>query len=115
MPCLISVDGRSRSVSPALITLMETSSVNGQVYNIGNDQPVTIEALAQKIIERTKSSSTIKFIPYEEAYGYGYEDMRHRAPSLDKIKNAIGYQPVTSLDSILDHVIEDIRRHEVID
>ncbi len=99
-------------VVPALITLMEDDAVNGEVYNIGSDHPVTIEALAKLIIERTGSSSDIRFIPYEEAYGYGYEDMRHRAPSLEKIHAAIGYAPQTSLEEILDSVIAELRKNE---
>ncbi|MBI2435893.1 MAG: NAD-dependent epimerase/dehydratase family protein [Candidatus Hydrogenedentes bacterium] len=96
-------------VVPALLTLMTRSDVNGEVYNIGSNQRVTIEALAHKIIERTGSKSSIKYVPYGEAYGPGYEDMRHRAPCLKKIRAAIGYEPRTLLDAILDSVIDDLR------
>ncbi len=97
-------------VVPALITLMDRQDVHGEVYNIGSTQSVTIKDLAQKIIERTQSNSTIQYVPYEEAYGPGYEDMRHRAPCLDKINAAIGYAPKTGLDEILDSIIEAARR-----
>jgi UDP-glucose 4-epimerase len=96
-------------VVPALIKLMESPEVNGEVFNIGSNHPVSIEALAQRIIERSESASTIQYIPYSEAYGAGYEDMRHRAPCLDKISRAIGYAPATDLDQILDTVIASIR------
>lgn len=103
-------------VVPSLITLMERQDVNGQVYNLGSRMRVTIEELAQRVIRRTGSTSSIRYIPYEEAYGPGYEDMRHREPCLDKVHAAIGYEPKTSLDEILDAVIADIRtrmeRHE---
>lgn len=103
-------------VIPSLITLMERQDVNGQVYNLGSRMRVTIEELAQRVIRRTGSTSSIRYIPYEEAYGPGYEDMRHREPCLDKVHAAIGYEPKTSLDEILDAVIADIRtrmeRHE---
>jgi UDP-glucose 4-epimerase len=96
-------------VVPALIKLMDSSQVNGEVFNIGSNHPVSIETLAQRIIERSGSTSTIQYIPYQEAYGVGYEDMRHRAPCLQKIRDAIGYEPTTSLDMILDTVIASMR------
>ena len=96
-------------VVPALIRLMDDPATNGEIFNIGSSQRVTIEELAQRVIERTGSSSTLRHVPYEQAYGPGYEDMRHRAPCLDKIGAAIGYTPRTSLDQILDAVIENVR------
>jgi UDP-glucose 4-epimerase len=96
-------------VVPVLTTLMERTEVNGQVYNIGSVERVTMDELAQRVIARTGSVSSIKYIPYEEAYGEGYEDMRHRMPCLKKIQAAIGYKPTTSLDEIIDRVAEDIR------
>lgn len=94
-----------RDVVPALIALMDRPDLNGQVFNIGSPRRVTIEELAVRIIERARSKSSIEHIPYSQVYGPGYEDMRHRAPSLAKIKKAIGYKPTTSLDEILDAVI----------
>ncbi|HPO12071.1 MAG TPA: GDP-mannose 4,6-dehydratase [Candidatus Hydrogenedentes bacterium] len=96
-------------VVPALVTLMDRSDVNGEVYNIGSATRVSMEDLAKKIIERTGSQSTLKYIPYEEAYGEGYEDMRHREPCLDKIQKAIGYTPKTSLEEIIDAVAAEMR------
>jgi UDP-glucose 4-epimerase len=96
-------------VIPALMTLMDRPEVNGQVYNIGSRMRVTIEELAQRVIARTGSASPIRYIPYDEAYGPGYEDMRHREPCLDKVHDAIGYEPKTGLDEILDAVIADVR------
>lgn len=96
-------------VVPALITLMDRPDLCGQVFNIGSTTRVTIEDLARKVVQRTKSRSRIIYLPYEQVYGVGYEDMRHRAPGLAKIKSAIGYKPRTSLDQILDAVIAHIR------
>ena len=96
-------------VVPVLTTLMKRTEVNGQVYNIGSVERVTMDELAQRVIARTGSVSSIKYVPYEEAYGEGYEDMRHRMPCLKKIQAAIGYKPTTSLDEIIDRVAEDIR------
>ncbi|MCX5770116.1 MAG: GDP-mannose 4,6-dehydratase [Candidatus Hydrogenedentes bacterium] len=97
-------------VVPALKGLMARPDLSGEVFNIGTTESVTMEDLARRVIERTGSASGISYVPYDQVYGPGYEDMRHRAPSLDKIKNAIGYQPQTSLNQILDAVIQDIRR-----
>ncbi len=96
-------------VVPALMTLMGDTRTNGEIYNLGSNQRVTIEELARRVIERTGSKSTLHYVPYEQAYGPGYEDMRHRAPCLDKIGAAIGYKPATSLDQILDTVIASVR------
>lgn len=102
-------------VVPALIALMENRAVNGAVFNIGSQQRVTMEALAQRIIALTGSASGIRFVPYDAAYGPGYEDMRHRAPCLEKIEAAIGYKPKTTLDDILAAVIECVRAEEALD
>ncbi len=96
-------------VVPALVTLMDREDVNGQVFNVGSTMRVTMEDLAQRVIERADSASGIQFVPYDQAYGPGYEDMRHRQPCLDKINRAIGYEPKTDLDGILDAVIKDVR------
>lgn len=96
-------------VVPALVALMDSPRVNGEVFNIGSNEPVSIEDLARRIIARTGSESDIRYVPYSEAFGAGYEDMRHRAPCLSKIQAAIGYAPTTDLDAILDQVIASIR------
>ncbi len=103
-------------VVPALITLMRRSDLQGEVFNIGNNEPVTMEELAKRVIARADSSSPLRYIPYDQAYGPGYEDMRHREPCLKKIREAIGYEPSTNLDAILDAVIADTRnrlQHDV--
>lgn len=96
-------------VVPALMKLMDASDTNGEVYNIGSTMKTSMEELAKRVIARTGSTSEIVFVPYEKAYGEGYEDMRHREPCLKKIHDAIGYDPKTTLDQILDNVIEDMR------
>ena len=95
---------------PALVTLMDRNDLNGEVFNIGSDHRVSITDLAQQIIAQSGSDSAIKYIPYDEAYGPGYEDMQHRAPCLEKISKAIGYAPTADLASILNSVIEEQRR-----
>lgn len=96
-------------VVPALVKLMDSPAVNGEIFNIGSRSKVSIEELAQRIIARTGSASAIEYIPYDQAYGEGYEDMRHREPCLDKLQKAIGYAPTTTLDEIIDRVTEYMR------
>jgi UDP-glucose 4-epimerase len=79
------------------------------VINFGNDEEVSIEGLAKKAIAMTGSSSEIRYIPYTEAYGEGFEDMRRRVPSLEKAKRLVGYQPTRTLEDIINDVAEQFR------
>lgn len=97
-------------VVPALVTLMERADISGEVFNVGNTEEITIAELARRVIARSGSASQVVFVPYEQAYGPGFEDMRARVPSLDKVREAIDYRPSTSLDEILDEVIAWMRR-----
>jgi UDP-glucose 4-epimerase len=92
-----------------LISLMDCDKAVGGVYNIGSDEEVTIEALAEKVIELTGSSSEKKYLSYEQAYGKPFDDMMRRVPSLDRIKTVTGYTPRMSLEQTLRSVIEDIK------
>jgi len=89
-----------------IIDLMEHPQAVGDVFNIGNPQGITIEDLAGKIKQITNSASEIVYIPYEQAYGEGFEDMRYRVPDITKIHHLIGFTPKVSLDEILLKVIE---------
>jgi UDP-glucose 4-epimerase len=102
-------------VVKALVDLSECQAAVGQVFNVGNDQCVTIEHLAQKIKLMTGSKSKIEFIPYEKAFDDNYEDMMHRQPSLRKINRMIGYKPTMNLDSILRTVIDHMIRTKTVD
>jgi UDP-glucose 4-epimerase len=88
----------------AVLTIVDTDSTIGDYFNVGGVGEVTIKQLAEKTIERTKSSSKIKFIPYTEAYPAGFEDMQRRVPDITKIKKTIGWAPTHTLDSIIDSV-----------
>ncbi len=77
----------------------------GEIYNIGSGQEVTINQLAQNVIERTDTTSTLKYVPYNEAYAPGFEDMRRRVPDTTKLNQAIGWKPTHDLTKILDDVI----------
>jgi UDP-glucose 4-epimerase len=94
----------------AILTIAETDSTIGEVYNIGGVGESTIKQLAEKIIERTKSNSTITYTPYDQAYTAGYEDMQRRVPDITKIKNAIGWSPENTLDSIIDDVASEMKK-----
>jgi UDP-glucose 4-epimerase len=94
----------------ALLKLVDEPRAIGQVVNIGNTQEITIEQLARRVRELSGSSSPIKYIPYDEAYEAGFEDMPRRVPDLSKIEGLVGYKPEHSLDDILNQVIEYFRR-----
>lgn len=97
--------GNALDVVKAIHALSETPTAVGQVFNIGSNEEVTIAQLAERVLERTGSSSEIRYIPYEEAYEAGFEDFRRRVPSLDKIKRTIEWSPTTPLDETLDQMI----------
>ena len=90
----------------SIIQLVEEPKATGEVFNIGSEESITIENLAKKVIKKTGSNSKIVYIPYEEAYDTGFEDMRHRVPDISKIRDLIGYKPDYNLDAILEKVIE---------
>ena len=93
-----------RDVVEALMRLMETQHAVGEVVNVGNTEEVTIEGLAQLVKERTRSSSPIEFVPYDQAYEPGFEDMFRRVPSVEKLETLTGFRPRTSLVEIVDRV-----------
>jgi UDP-glucose 4-epimerase len=94
----------------AVLTLADTDSTIGDYFNVGGAGEITIKRLAERIIERTKSSSTIKYIPYAKAYPAGFEDMQRRTPDITKIKKTINWQPTHTLDSIIDSVVASLAR-----
>jgi UDP-glucose 4-epimerase len=94
----------------AILTLAATDSSIGQVYNIGGTGETTIKQLAEKIIECTKSTSSITYTPYDQAYPAGFEDMQRRVPDITKIKNAIGWEPINTLDAIIDDVVTEMKK-----
>ncbi|WP_165072397.1 GDP-mannose 4,6-dehydratase [Paludisphaera rhizosphaerae] len=96
-------------VVAALVGLMDHPGAVGEVYNVGSNEEVTIRQLAERVLKLTGSSSEIVHIPYEQAYGDGFEDMPRRVPDIAKIHALIGYQPKKSLDQILEGVIAYFR------
>jgi len=90
----------------ALIGLMEKDEAVGQVFNIGSNQEITILDLARRVKELTQSSSEIVFVPYDEAYEEGFEDMPRRVPDISKVGDLVGFRPQMNLDGILKSVID---------
>ena len=95
-----------KDVVKALIKLMEEPKAEGDVFNVGNDHEISIKDLAMKVKEMTKSPSEIEFIPYEKAYGPGFEDMERRCPNIEKLAKLTGFKPNLDLDSIIQSVID---------
>jgi UDP-glucose 4-epimerase len=89
----------------ALIKLMDHSDSIGQVFNIGSTEEISILQLAEKVKELTHSDSEIVFVPYNEAYEEGFEDMPRRVPDTSKINQLVGFKPEIKLDGILETVI----------
>ncbi len=90
----------------ALIKLMEEPKAEGDVFNVGSGFEITINELAQKVKEMTGSDSEIEHIPYEKAYGPGFEDMVRRCPKIDKIRDLIGYEPSYDVDGAIRSVVD---------
>ncbi len=89
----------------ALIKLMDRPDSVGQVYNIGSNEEISIFQLAEKVKELTNSDSEIVFVPYDEAYEEGFEDMPRRVPDITKINQLVGFRPEMTLEGILQSVI----------
>jgi UDP-glucose 4-epimerase len=90
----------------AVLALIDSEAAIGQVFNVGNDGEITIGELAKKVISSLNSTSSIEMIPYEDAYGSGFEDMQRRVPDISKIKTVIGWAPKLGLDSIIRDIAD---------
>ena len=90
----------------ALIGLMDKDDAVGQVFNIGSNQEITILDLARRVKELTQSTSEIVFVPYDEAYEEGFEDMPRRVPDISKVGELVGFSPKMDLNGILKSVID---------
>jgi len=117
-PITVYGDGRQtrtfthvRDVVNALILLIENNKSNGEVFNIGGTEEISMKSLAERIIEQTKSQSTIQLIPYEQAFAKDFEDMQRRVPSIDKLSYYTGFKPELSLSTILEEVEAYMRQN----
>ena len=91
----------------ATVKLAQTVSSIGEVFNVGGLEEISITELANLIIKLTNSTSQIEFLPYSQAYGYGFEDMQRRVPDISKIKSHVQWQPLINLNQI----ILDVAKH----
>jgi UDP-glucose 4-epimerase len=116
-PLTVIGDGRQtrcfchvNDIVAAIVQLMSTPAAAGKVFNLGGDEEISINDLAQRVIKLVGSSSPIKYVSYEQAYGMAFDDMPRRVPKLDRIRAAIGFKPRFDLDQIIRSVIEDQKR-----
>jgi UDP-glucose 4-epimerase len=91
-------------VIDAILAIAFSKNTIGKVINIGNDFEISIKDLAQKIITETNSKSQVIYVPYELAYGEGFEDMERRVPNLDLINDLVGWKPTRSLSTIISDI-----------
>jgi UDP-glucose 4-epimerase len=93
----------------AVLALVADDSTIGDYFNVGGVGETTIKELAERVIARTGSSSKLVSIPFDQAYGPGFEDMQRRVPDISKVKAKIGWSPEHTLDSIIDSVADFIK------
>jgi UDP-glucose 4-epimerase len=115
-PLTVYGDGRQRrafsdvaDIVPALVDLVECAGAAGRVVNLGTTESVSIEELARMVIEVTASTSRVEFVPYDEAYPAGFEDMVARAPDLTVARGLIKFEPKTGLETSLGRIASQMR------
>src|SRR5216683_2321067 len=101
-----------RDTVEGLIRLMDTDRSIGEVINVGSTEEITIEDLALRVKDRTASSSPIEYVPYDQAYEPGFEDMMRRVPSVEKLHALTGFRPRTPLNEIIDRVAAFFQQKE---
>ena len=98
-----------KDATGGMIRLMKNPEAVGQVFNLGSQEEITIQALAEDVIRLTQSPSRIVYVPYDEAYEDGFEDMQRRIPDITKASRLIGFKPTASLTEILQMVVAEFR------
>ncbi|HET8893412.1 MAG TPA: NAD-dependent epimerase/dehydratase family protein [Gaiellaceae bacterium] len=98
-----------RDTIRAVYGLMSTTQISGEIFNVGSAERVRIIDLAQRVLDVTRSQSGLSYVPHDQVYGLGIEDVLHREPSIEKIGAAIGWKPTRTLDEILADVVEHAR------
>ncbi|MBI4565163.1 MAG: NAD-dependent epimerase/dehydratase family protein [Planctomycetes bacterium] len=96
-------------VAGALVRLLEEKRAWGRIFNLGNDEEITINALAREVRRRVNPRAAVRHIPYAVAYGDGFEDMRRRVPDLARIRRLIGYRPRHNVEDIIDSILEHLK------
>jgi UDP-glucose 4-epimerase len=100
--------GHVADIVAALVGLIDSREAEGQVFNVGAQEEISIADLAQRVIDQLGSSSPIVKISYDEAYEEGFEDMPRRRPDTARIKALLGWEPKRGLDQIIADVAADI-------
>ena len=98
-------------VIDAVIAIAFADNTIGKVINIGNDFEISINGLAQKIIAETGSKSEIVYVPYNEAYGDGFEDMERRVPNIDLINQLVGWKPKRDLTTMISDISAEMKKN----
>lgn len=96
----------------AMRKLMDSEEAYGEPYNVGGQERIAIKDLAQRIIDLVGTESEIEYVPYEEAYEEGFEDMRHRQPDVTKLRETVGFEQTYDMDEILRRIIDFFRSNE---
>jgi UDP-glucose 4-epimerase len=94
----------------AVVRIAFADNTIGKVINIGNDFEISINDLAKKVIEETNSNSDIVYVPYEQAYGDGFEDMERRVPNIELIKSLVGWEPKRNLSNMISDIAEFLQK-----
>lgn len=97
----------------AITALMAAPGAVGQVFNVGGEEEITIEALARLVIEVTGSSSEIRFVPYQEVFGEGFEDLRRRVPDTGRLRSLVDWSPQRTLRQIIEDAVAECQRERV--
>jgi UDP-glucose 4-epimerase len=96
-------------VIDAVVKVAFSENTIGKVVNIGNNQEISMNELAKLIISKIGSKSSIVHVPYEEAYGPGFEDMQRRVPNINLIKSLVGWEPKRDLETIIDDIYAEMK------
>ena len=99
-----------RDVAEVLPRMLESSACIGRVFNVGRDESISIRDLAERVIATTGSGSGVRLVPYDSAYGPGFEDLSQRQPDVSRLRGAIGFAPRRSLDETIRDVARFIRK-----
>ncbi|PSQ64455.1 MAG: hypothetical protein BRD25_03540, partial [Bacteroidetes bacterium QH_1_61_8] len=97
----------------AVLGLLEEPAAEGEIFNVGRRDEISIKELAERVRELSGSDVEISYVPYEEVYGPNFEDMKRRTPDISKLRAAIDFEPAYSLDDILRDVIENVQSRAV--
>jgi UDP-glucose 4-epimerase len=106
--------GHVSDVVAAMLGLLDRDDIAGDVFNVGSQEEISVLDLAQRVVARTESCSPIELVPYEEAYGSGFEDMRRRVPDTSKIQGLLGWAPALRLEAILDEMIAEAEAEQAL-